>query len=141
MSSYTLFVVSTPLITHPSPGNQNFLQVDAATDTQRYVIRRNASGTLLSSLVGGSGGAFAPTATLIAGQRYKVAGAVAPGSQACSLNGGVPGTNTAATLPTTPTTLRLGCGSASTELAESYLERVALIPSRIANTDLQGITQ
>lgn len=140
-TEYSLFAQLIPVVPTSTAAAQNIIQADAGSDTQRYVIRRSAStGALRSSLVGGTGGSFAPAVTLAADQPYKIAGAVAAGSQACSANGGTPGTASAAVLPTLPTQIRIGAGSSTSENFNGYISRVALINKRLTDAELQAIT-
>lgn len=141
-AAYSTFFKGTPQPPAAYGTAQNFLQLDAGTDVQRLVERRNAAtAALLTTLVGGTGAGFAPVATLTQNVSFKVASAITANDQASVINGGTPGTAAAAVLPTTPTSVRFGSNSAGTESWNGFVERVALWPStRIPNSQLQAIT-
>ena len=93
-----------------------------------------------AALVGGVGANINYATALAAGARAKTSFAIAAGNQAASFNGSLPGTASAATLPNSPTQISIGMNSAATEQLFGYVERIALIPSRITNSELQSLT-
>jgi hypothetical protein len=140
--AYTQFAKGTPNAPTTFGTAQNLLQADTGAVGQRVLIRRqNATGGLLVTMVGGSGSAFTPSGTWAQGASGKVAAAAAAGSQAASFNGGTIASNTGATMPTTPTVLRIGSSSGTTEFWNGYVERVALwaVP-RLSSADMQRIS-
>jgi hypothetical protein len=140
-AAYSAYVRWTPQYPNTSAGAQNALQLDANVDSQRLVIRRNLSAALLTSLIGGTGAAFAPVASLLQGTSYKVASAVTASDQATVINGGTPGTASAAVLPTTPTVVHLGTNAGGTEQMQGNLEEIAVwFTQRVPNATLQAMT-
>lgn len=136
--AYSVLAIGTANAPNPHTSNQNFVQMDELTDTQRWVIRKNTTGAYLSTLVGGAGAGFAPSGTWLPGVRTKFAGGIQANSQAAVFNGGTPGTATAATLPNAPTRIRLGSNSAGTESFNGIIEGVAVVPRRLSNAELQA---
>jgi hypothetical protein len=136
--TYSMLAIGTANAPNPYTAAQNFVQVDAGSGTNRWVIRRETNATYLSTLVGGTGAAFAPAGTWATGTRTKFAGAIEANSQASVVNGGTPGTATAATLPTSPTFLRFGVNSGGTEQFNGIIQGVAVVPRRLSNAELQA---
>jgi hypothetical protein len=129
-SAYTLFAAGAPNAPTTYATSQNLIQSDIGNDTQRVLIRRvSATGSILVSKVGGTGGAFSPTGTWSQGVLGKVAAAVAPGAQSSVFNGGSPGTSAGATLPTTPTALHLGVNASVGDFFDGIISRIAIAPT------------
>lgn len=141
-SAYTLFAQAVPLAPSAYGTAQNALETSDGTTSQRAVIRRSAAtGGRLFATVGGTGGAVLNSATeWVSGARSKMALALAAGDQAAVFDGGAVTTTTKASLPTTPTSIRLGGNSSGTELLNGWLERVAVAPTRWSNDQLQALT-
>lgn len=141
-SAYTLFAQAVPLAPSAFSLQQNVIQVDAGSGAQRLVMRRVAtSGGRLAALVGGAGGNILSSATeWPPNTRSKWATAVAAGDQASSVDGASPSTLSAASLPTTPTAIRLGSATAL-EFLNGWLERAGVFATtRLTNARLQGVT-
>jgi hypothetical protein len=111
------------------------------TANERIIITNNSSlsGTAFRVVDGGSdqcdisrSQSFANNATV------KVAGAYKVNDFAISQNGGSVGTDTSGTLPTV-TTLFIGTNGV-VQYSNSYIQRIAYYPTRLADTTLQALT-
>ena len=123
----SILASGTPSAPATFPVNQNLAQVDAGSDLQRTLLSLQAStGGLLASGVGGTGYSLTPSGTWAQSALGKLAVASAPAAQSAVFNNGTPATATAATLPTTPTTLRIGVNASGTEQFNGTISRVAL---------------
>ena len=67
-----------------------------------------------------------PSGTWAQSALGKLAVASTPAAQSAVFNNGTPATATAATLPTTPTTLHISVNASGTEQANGYIKEVAL---------------
>ena len=123
----SILASGTPSAPTGFPVNQNIAQVDNGTDTQRTLLRRQAStGALLASAIGGTGYSLTPSGTWAQSALGKLAVASMPGAQSAVFNNGTAATATAATLPTNPTTLHIGVNASGTENFNGGIREVAL---------------
>ena len=108
-------------------------------DDQLYLQRNAGNGYSIQSGAGGNqnGNAAAGTSTV---SSFKLAGAYRTNDYAASLNGGVVGTDTSATVPNGINGMNIGSHRTSVEVLNGHLRRIAYWPARLANAQLQAIT-
>jgi hypothetical protein len=111
-SAYTSYVAGVPYAPNGSP-NQFMFQTDTGDDTQHISIYRSSGQVMAMLLAGGTGGVIGSGSALI-NALAKVVAAAAPSDQAVTLNGAVPVVSALATLPNTPTAVRIGTQNAGT---------------------------
>ena len=121
---------------------QNIIQLDNGTNSQRLVMRRQAStGALLAALVGGSGASIVPSGTWAQSTLGKFAAGVIANSQGAAFNATLATDTTAGTLPTTPTALRFGSNATPGEFFNGFIASEAFwFSQRITDAGLQGLT-
>lgn len=141
-AAYSMFVLGTPQAPIAFGTAQNFLQIDAGSDAQRTLLRREiTTGRMLFSTVGGTGLSTTPATVFNPNVSTKWGAALAAGDQQLYVDSISGGATVAAALPTTPTAVRFGSNASSTEFANGFIARVALWPTtRISNALLQSIT-
>lgn len=139
-AAYSMFAKGTPQSPNAYSANQTLFQIDTGNDTQRSVLRRQGTfGRMLFACVGGTGINNSPVTVFNPNVSTKWAAALAANDQQLYTDSVAASANTAASLPTTPTSVRLGSGA--TEQWDGFVERVALWPTtRITNAQLQAIT-
>jgi len=84
-ASYSMLGQGVPLAPNPYAGSaETLVQVDANTDAQRWVLRRQVNGLLFCNLTGGTGATFSPAGTWATNNEGTIFGTVAPGDHASS---------------------------------------------------------
>ena len=138
----TMYAEGAPSAPDSYATSQILAQLDNGTANERILFFRasaNPSGTVV---VGGSSvdynaidlGTHSQNAT------GKYALALESGAQSGVFNAGSISAGVKASLPTTSSTLRLGCNSAGAGQWNGYIRRISLFPSRLADAQLQALT-
>jgi len=138
----TMYAEGAPSAPDSYATSQILAQLDNGTANERILFFRasaNPSGTVV---VGGSSvdynaidlGTHSQNAT------GKYALALESGAQSGVFNAGSISAGVKASLPTTSSTLRLGCNSAGAGQWNGYIRRISLFPSRLADAQLQVLT-
>jgi hypothetical protein len=141
-AAYTAYVRWTPRFPAVSASNQTAIQVDANADSQRSLLRRDKStGKCLAASVGGGG--FGNTSVAVFAQNVSTKWALA--EAASDQNEGFDGTlgpaSSVASLPTTPTVVRIGSTQGLAEQTNGDIEEIAIwFTQRLPNATLQAIT-
>lgn len=118
--------------------NNNVVQIDAGSGANRVMIRRHTDNNIaIYSLVGGVQQCVLGPGLVAAG-RKRIAFAYGTNDFRAIMTGGSIVSDTAGTVPTGLTHLRLGSNSAGTESLNGWLGRVAYLPFAADNTALSA---
>lgn len=141
-AAYSAWMRMTPQIPAAFTGNQNVIQLDDGTNTQRTLVRRTASaGQALFAGVGGGGWSATKAVTFAQNVSTKWAFAEAANDQQAYYDASAGTAQTAATLPNTPTAVHLGVNASNNEQLNGNIEEIAIwFTQRLPNTTLQAIT-
>jgi hypothetical protein len=139
-SSFSVFAAGTPTTPSGSGTNQSILTISSSIG-QLATLFKNNGGAMALDLSGGTGGIFIPSGTWNQNVFGKLAASVIAGSQAAVFNGGTAATGSAATLPTTPTTVAIGTSFGIGSSWNGYVARIGLNPNlNLTTATLQSIS-
>lgn len=139
-SAYSAFAQGVPLAPAAYATAQNLFQTDNATDAQSIKISRVAStGAVAFNMTGGAGTTFSPTGTWATGTTGKLAFSAQVNAQASVFNNGTVATGAGATLPTTPTGVRIGQNITTPLAFNGYIQRFAIWPNAAISNAMLGV--
>jgi hypothetical protein len=140
-AAYSMYAQGTPQAPAAYGAAQNLLELSAGSSNRVILRRQAASGHNLFAGVGGTGWSNEPATVFATGVSTKWSSAQAAADQSSATGGTLQTPQTAALLPTTPTTVNIGNDVVGGEQWNGYVERIALWPTaRVANAQLQAMT-
>lgn len=138
LSTFTVAGVVQPTI--PTPFGA-VLRLGTTADRAEIRLRSpDATGLQIQPVVGGAGqtSTSTPAGTLPVGVRNAFCTALATGDAAISVAGSTPNTATPASVPTV-SLINIGSGG-SGQFFYGYIERLAILPARMVNAELQRLS-